>query len=212
LPSLAVTVRRLHDTDRSGWFVLITLIRSSARSCCSWMCARHRGPEPLRSGSDPGCLSGAGRPGGRFRAGWAPARAGANTQTNAGAVIRSRWLGGCSARPARLRPSAIITQPPTAQPPTAHRPPPTAQPPAPASASASASASQPASAASRPANPRLPPSPPHFPASPARERVSRRRSSSPHPSPNPRRPPPAARPHPIPRNTPFHGFARPIGV
>ncbi|MBE0631236.1 MAG: DUF805 domain-containing protein, partial [Burkholderia vietnamiensis] len=26
LPSLAVTVRRLHDTDRSGWFVLITLI------------------------------------------------------------------------------------------------------------------------------------------------------------------------------------------
>jgi hypothetical protein len=90
LPSLAVTVRRLHDTDRSGWFVLITLIRSSARSCCSWdVRARHRGPEPLRSGSDPGCLSGAGRPGGRFRAGWAPARAGANTQTNAGAVIRS---------------------------------------------------------------------------------------------------------------------------
>lgn len=26
LPNLAVTVRRLHDTDRSGWWVLITLI------------------------------------------------------------------------------------------------------------------------------------------------------------------------------------------
>ncbi len=26
LPSLSVTVRRLHDTDRSGWWVLITLI------------------------------------------------------------------------------------------------------------------------------------------------------------------------------------------
>lgn len=26
LPSLAVTVRRLHDTDRSGWWVLISLI------------------------------------------------------------------------------------------------------------------------------------------------------------------------------------------
>ncbi|MFG2181457.1 DUF805 domain-containing protein [Streptomyces abikoensis] len=26
LPSLAVTVRRLHDTDRSGWWVLIGLI------------------------------------------------------------------------------------------------------------------------------------------------------------------------------------------
>lgn len=26
LPSLAVTVRRLHDTDRSGWWILIGLI------------------------------------------------------------------------------------------------------------------------------------------------------------------------------------------
>jgi uncharacterized membrane protein YhaH (DUF805 family) len=26
LPSLAVTVRRLHDTDRSGWWLLISLI------------------------------------------------------------------------------------------------------------------------------------------------------------------------------------------
>ena len=26
LPSLAVTVRRLHDTDRSGWWVLLSLI------------------------------------------------------------------------------------------------------------------------------------------------------------------------------------------
>ncbi len=26
LPSLAVTIRRLHDTDRSGWWVLIGLI------------------------------------------------------------------------------------------------------------------------------------------------------------------------------------------
>lgn len=26
VPSLAVTIRRLHDTDKSGWFVLIALI------------------------------------------------------------------------------------------------------------------------------------------------------------------------------------------
>ena len=26
IPSLAVTVRRLHDTDRSGWMILISLI------------------------------------------------------------------------------------------------------------------------------------------------------------------------------------------
>ena len=26
LPSLAVTVRRLHDTDRSGWWILLALI------------------------------------------------------------------------------------------------------------------------------------------------------------------------------------------
>jgi uncharacterized membrane protein YhaH (DUF805 family) len=26
LPSLAVTVRRLHDTDRSGWWILLNLI------------------------------------------------------------------------------------------------------------------------------------------------------------------------------------------
>lgn len=26
LPSLAVAVRRLHDTDRSGWWILITLV------------------------------------------------------------------------------------------------------------------------------------------------------------------------------------------
>ena len=28
LPSLAVTVRRLHDTDRSGWWVLIAFVPS----------------------------------------------------------------------------------------------------------------------------------------------------------------------------------------
>ena len=26
LPSIAVTVRRLHDTDRSGWWILISLV------------------------------------------------------------------------------------------------------------------------------------------------------------------------------------------
>lgn len=26
IPSLAVTVRRLHDTDRSGWWILIVLV------------------------------------------------------------------------------------------------------------------------------------------------------------------------------------------
>ncbi|MFJ6057390.1 MULTISPECIES: DUF805 domain-containing protein [Burkholderia] len=53
LPSLAVTVRRLHDTDRSGWFVLITLIPLvGAIVLLVWMCAR--GTEgPNRYGPDP---------------------------------------------------------------------------------------------------------------------------------------------------------------
>ena len=38
LPGLAVTVRRLHDTDRSGWWLLILLVPivGPSYSWCSW--------------------------------------------------------------------------------------------------------------------------------------------------------------------------------
>jgi len=38
LPTLAVTVRRLHDTDRSGWWILISLIPLVGLILLVWMC------------------------------------------------------------------------------------------------------------------------------------------------------------------------------
>ena len=33
VPGITVTVRRLHDTGRAGWWIFIGLVRSSASSC-----------------------------------------------------------------------------------------------------------------------------------------------------------------------------------
>ncbi|AIO42295.1 DUF805 domain-containing protein [Burkholderia sp. AU19243] len=53
LPSLAVTVRRLHDTGRSGWFLLIALIPIvGGILLLVWMCSRGTNG-PNRYGADP---------------------------------------------------------------------------------------------------------------------------------------------------------------
>ena len=39
IPSLAVTIRRFHDQDKSGWFILLGLIPLSAASSCLCSCA-----------------------------------------------------------------------------------------------------------------------------------------------------------------------------
>jgi uncharacterized membrane protein YhaH (DUF805 family) len=53
IPSLAVTVRRLHDTNRSGWFILISLIPIVGGTLIMvWMCTdstlneNDYGPDP----------------------------------------------------------------------------------------------------------------------------------------------------------------------
>ncbi|WP_448168458.1 DUF805 domain-containing protein [Burkholderia ambifaria] len=53
LPSLAVTVRRLHDTGRSGWFLLIAFIPLiGGILLLVWMCSRGTNG-PNRFGTDP---------------------------------------------------------------------------------------------------------------------------------------------------------------
>jgi len=53
LPSLAVTVRRLHDTGRSGWFLLIAFIPLvGGILLLVWMCSRGTNG-PNRFGLDP---------------------------------------------------------------------------------------------------------------------------------------------------------------
>jgi uncharacterized membrane protein YhaH (DUF805 family) len=52
LPGLALTVRRLHDTDRSGWFILIALIPFASIVLLVFECQdSDRGPN--RYGSSP---------------------------------------------------------------------------------------------------------------------------------------------------------------
>lgn len=53
IPSIAVSVRRLHDTGRSGWFLLLVLIPIvGGILLLVWMCSR--GTEgPNRFGADP---------------------------------------------------------------------------------------------------------------------------------------------------------------
>ncbi|ALX10224.1 hypothetical protein P350_01005 [Burkholderia cepacia JBK9] len=53
IPGIAVSVRRLHDTGRSGWFLLIALIPIvGGILLLVWMCSR--GTEgPNRFGADP---------------------------------------------------------------------------------------------------------------------------------------------------------------
>ena len=59
LPSLAVAIRRLHDVDRSGWWLLLAFIPLVGTIILIvWFCARGT-PGPNRFGSDP--LSGFGQ-------------------------------------------------------------------------------------------------------------------------------------------------------
>jgi len=54
LPNLAVTVRRLHDIDRSGWWMFILLLPLiGAIVMFVFMCLRGT-PGPNRFGQDPG--------------------------------------------------------------------------------------------------------------------------------------------------------------
>jgi uncharacterized membrane protein YhaH (DUF805 family) len=52
IPSLAVTVRRLHDTDRSGWWILISLVPLVGILLLVFMCMEGTRGEN-RFGADP---------------------------------------------------------------------------------------------------------------------------------------------------------------
>ena len=57
LPSLAVTVRRLHDTDRTGWWLLIGLVPLIGLILLIvWYCSKGAS-ESNRFGDDPLALS-----------------------------------------------------------------------------------------------------------------------------------------------------------
>lgn len=53
LPSLAVAVRRLHDTDRSGWWVLLQFIPVIGPLVLIWFFATAGTAGPNRFGPDP---------------------------------------------------------------------------------------------------------------------------------------------------------------
>jgi uncharacterized membrane protein YhaH (DUF805 family) len=52
LPGLAVSVRRLHDIDRTGWWMLIVLTVIGLVLLVLWFCLRGT-PGPNRYGADP---------------------------------------------------------------------------------------------------------------------------------------------------------------
>jgi uncharacterized membrane protein YhaH (DUF805 family) len=52
-PSLGVTVRRLHDTDRSGWWILISLIPLIGAIVLLVFLAQDSQPEQNRFGVNP---------------------------------------------------------------------------------------------------------------------------------------------------------------
>ena len=52
LPGIAVSVRRLHDLDRSGWWMLIILTGIGLILLLVWFCLRGT-PGPNRYGPDP---------------------------------------------------------------------------------------------------------------------------------------------------------------
>lgn len=53
VPTLAVTVRRLHDTDRSGWWILLNLIPVVGWLVVIVFLAGAGTPGPNRHGADP---------------------------------------------------------------------------------------------------------------------------------------------------------------
>jgi uncharacterized membrane protein YhaH (DUF805 family) len=52
LPTLAIGIRRLHDIDRTGWWILIWLTVIGAILLIYWACVRGT-PGPNRFGPDP---------------------------------------------------------------------------------------------------------------------------------------------------------------
>ena len=52
IPSLSVAVRRLHDTDKSGWMILISLIPLIGLIVLYWYCVRGT-DGPNQYGDDP---------------------------------------------------------------------------------------------------------------------------------------------------------------
>jgi uncharacterized membrane protein YhaH (DUF805 family) len=52
IPSISVAVRRLHDIDRTGWWVLIALTIIGIILLIVWHCTRGT-PGPNRFGADP---------------------------------------------------------------------------------------------------------------------------------------------------------------
>ena len=53
LPTLAVTARRLHDIDRSGWWQLVGLVPVLGLFALIWFCAQRGTPGTNRFGQPP---------------------------------------------------------------------------------------------------------------------------------------------------------------
>ncbi len=53
LPSLAVAIRRLHDTDRSGWYILVAFVPLIGGLILLWWYLQPGIPGPNRFGPDP---------------------------------------------------------------------------------------------------------------------------------------------------------------
>jgi len=53
IPTLAVTTRRLHDTDRSGWYILITLVPLVGSLVLLFFMCQDSAPGANRFGANP---------------------------------------------------------------------------------------------------------------------------------------------------------------
>ncbi len=53
IPGIAVAIRRLHDTDKSGWWLLLGLIPFGGDSCCSFFYIQEGTPGPNQYGAGP---------------------------------------------------------------------------------------------------------------------------------------------------------------
>ena len=58
LPTVAVTTRRLHDIDRSGWWQLVGLIPVVGVFVLIWLCAQRGTEGPNRFGAPPASAPG----------------------------------------------------------------------------------------------------------------------------------------------------------